>query len=208
MVNKPDAQSLSTLHQRLLAGDPVAPAEFAEHTVTPLAELLRTLNQGLRDRSMADEAATDAVLDFVKSPQAFDPTRSSVWGFLELAAKRNLANLRLKEQRQRGKISRFHDVALHDPARKKVQDSPLASLVASEANAEDQKRLSAEVADLKPEEAQVFRLMREGVRETAEYARALGIVDRPHGEQRAIVKQIKDRLLKRMKRSLRETGNE
>ena len=44
-----------------------------EQTLTPLAELLRALNQACETRAWADEAATDAVLDFVKSPQGFDP---------------------------------------------------------------------------------------------------------------------------------------
>ena len=114
----------------------------------------------------------------------------------------------LKEQRHRGRVSRFWDVAIHDPARKKVQDSPLASLVASEMNANECAKLDAKIADLSPEEAQVFRLMREGVRATAAYAEALGIANRPPAEQKATVKQVKDRLLKRMKRSLREADNE
>jgi tRNA C32,U32 (ribose-2'-O)-methylase TrmJ len=81
-------------------------------------------------------------------------------------------------------------------------------LVASETSVNDQARLDAQVAELSIEEARVFRLMREGVRDTAAYARALGIADRPRNEQKATVKQIKDRLLKRFKRSLREAGNE
>lgn len=192
----------------MIGGDPVAPAEFAELTVGPMAEMLRAINRGLRDGSMADEAATDAVLEFVKSPHAFDPARSSVWAFLELGARRNLANVMLKERRQRGRVSRFRDVALHDPARKKVQDSPLASLVASEAKAIDRAKLDAEIAALSPVEAEVFRLMTEGVRATAEYSRVLGIAGRPPAEQKTTVKQVKDRVLKRMKRALRETDNE
>jgi hypothetical protein len=204
MFTKPAAERLLAVHKRLLAGDPVAPAELAYLTIAPLAEALRISSRGLRDESMAHEAATDAVLDLAKSPQSYTPGRSGVWSFLEMAAGRNLANLLLKERRQRGKISRFADVALHDPARKKVQDSVLTSLAETEATGALGQKLNAKVASMSPADAFVINLMSDGVRATAEYARVLGIADRPKDEQKRAVKRVKDRLLKRLKRSLQE----
>ncbi len=208
MFTKPDPQRLIELHRRLIADDPVAPSEFAELTVEALTEVIRIGNHDLRDANMADEAATDAILDFLKSPKTFDPGQSSIWSFLEMAARRNLSNLVLKESRQHGKGIRYKDVALHDPARKKVQESPLASLTEVEATTTAHEKVDAEVASLSPTEAAVFKLMSDGVRRTADYARALGIADRPAGEQKLAVKQVKDRLMKRMKRSLQEADDE
>ena len=208
MFTKPDPELLRSIHQRLVAGDPVAPAEFAELMVPLLAKILRIANKDLRDESMAEEAAIDAILDFVKSPQTYVSDRSSIWSFLEMAARRNLANLLVKEQRQRGRISRFKDIALHDPARKKDQESPLAFLAELEITATCRERVNTEIASLSPMEAKVFRLMSDGVRQTDKYVRVLGIADKPMKEQRQKVKQVKDRLMKRLKRALQETGNE
>jgi DNA-binding CsgD family transcriptional regulator len=208
MFTKPDPEQLLSIHQRLVAGDTIAPAEFAELVIPPLAEVLRITNKDLRDENMADEASTDAVLDFVKSPQVYVHGRSSIWSFLEMAAQRNLSNLLVKERRQQGRIARFKDVALHDPARKKDQESPLAFLAELETTGSCRERVNAEIASLSPVEAAVFRLMSDGIRRTDEYAQALGIADKPLKEQRQKVKQVKDRLMKRLKRSLRETDNE
>jgi hypothetical protein len=46
----------------------------------------------------------------------------------------------------------------------------------------------------------VLELMLRRERRTAMYAAACGVADRPPKEQRRLVKQIKDRLLKRIER--------
>lgn len=204
MGKRPTAEALLSIHQRLLAEDPVAPAELAEMSIEHLAEELRIGNSRLRDESMAYDAATDAILEFAKFPHRYEPSRSGVWSFLKMAARRNLANLQQKENRQRGRISRFKSVALHDPTRKKTEKSILASLAEAEEDGALRKELRAKTVSFSPEEAAVFSLMSDGVRATEEYARVLGIDDRPRDEQKRVVKRVKDRLLKRLKRSLKE----
>lgn len=198
----PSPQRLSAIHKRLIAGDAAAPAEAAELIIPALAEALRIGRRGLRDEAMACDAATDAVLGFAKAPQTYKPDRSGVWTFLHLAARRNLANLIVKERRQRGRIIRFAAIALRDPARKKTQESVLSALVENEEARALRDRLNSAVAGLPPDEAAVLELLSNGIRATAEYARVLGIDHRPAEEQKRVVKNMKDRLLKRLKRSL------
>ena len=49
--------------------------------------------------------------------------------------------------------------------------------------------------------APMWELMGEGERRTAVFARALGLEDRPPGEQEREVKRVKDRIKKRMQRA-------
>src|SRR5688500_10732710 len=72
MFTRPTAKHLLCIHQRLIAGDPVAPAELAAVAIAPLAAILR-INNRLRDESMAHDAATDSVLEFAKSPESHKP---------------------------------------------------------------------------------------------------------------------------------------
>src|SRR5665213_2647203 len=113
MFTKPDPADLLSIHRRLLAGDPVAPAALAELVIDPLTKTIQFGRSEFRDQCMASEAVTDAVLDFAKSPAAFHPARSNVWSFLEMASRRNLANILLKERRQRARVSRFKDCLLY-----------------------------------------------------------------------------------------------
>lgn len=205
---KPSAEHLLAIHQRLLADDPVAPAELAEVAIEPLVEELRLGRRRLRDESMVYEAVVDAVLELTKLPHRYDRAKSSMWSYLKMSARGNLANLLLKEHRQRNRVFRSATVALHDPARKKMEEDVLTLVAEAEMTGLLQDKLAKEIASLSPGDAAVFRLMSDGVRDTAQYANALGIGDKPPEEQRRIVKQAKDRLMKRLKRSLQGESNE
>ncbi len=206
MSNKPPPERLADVYRRLLAGDPVAPAELAELAIEPLAYELTLGKRRLRDETFAIDAATDAVLDFAKRPGAYDPSAMAVWSFLCMAARRNLANRLLAERRHTGRVFRFGSVELRARARNRDSESPLDGL----AEAEFVRRRLEELGldSFSPEDLAILRLMADGERDTARFAAVTGIADRSREEQSKLVKQAKDRLLKRLRRSASEGSDD
>lgn len=209
MGNKPPPERLNDLHRRLLVDDPIAPAELAELTIEPLAHELRFGRGRTRDENHAVDAATDAVLDLAKHPASFIAGRMTIWSFLCMAARRNLANALLKERRHAARVLRFAAVALPPSARKEGAVTPLNELADAElAHKRLAELTSGPVSSLSPEELAVLRLVADGERDTARFAAVMGCADRSMDEQRRLVKQAKDRLLKRLKRSVSEDSDD
>jgi len=198
-------EHLLALHRRLLAADPVAPAELAHAAIDALADELREGSRRIRDDCTALDAATDAVLEFSKQPQTYDPSRLTPWAYLRMAARRNLANTLRKESRHRNRILRFANVALHGAAGNKEVASPSTDLADQERARVRLDALSAgPICAMPAEDHAVLRLIADGERATGPFAAILGITSQPEHEQRRRVKQAKDRVLKRLTRSAPE----
>lgn len=208
MSAKPTPEHLIDVHRRLLDNDAAAPAELAELVIEPLAlELMRGPKRP-RDEAFAVDAATDAVLECAKDPRSFDPSRLPLWSFLRMAARRDLANRILKERRHAGLVRRYADVALPASARNKPTD-PMDGLVEAELARKQLEGLTlGPMKSLADPDLAVLRLVAEGVRDTARFAAVMGLNDQPVQEQRRLVKQAKDRILKRLKRHAAGDPNE
>ncbi len=205
MSNKPLLGHLADLHRRLLAGDPVAPAELAELAIEPLAHELRIGKGRVRDETLSIDAATDAVLELAKRPETYDPSVMAVWSFLYMAARRNLANRLVAEGRHARRILRSGSVELREPARNEDSENPLDKLAEAESAGKGLANLASGPMDsLSSEDLAVLRLVAGGERDTARFAAVMGVADRPREEQQKLVKQAKDRLLKRLRRSASE----
>ena len=180
---------------RDLVADPDTAGRFAELVLPPLEQALRARWPRVDGHECA-AAAGDAVLAVVKHLERYDPERRPVRAYLRMIAKRRLINRFAAEARhQRGRIP-WDDVELGVAAR---NSSPSASPF-------DTAEWQAVLARLSEADAQVFALMRDGVRRTSAYAAALGLADRTEIEQRAEVKRAKDRILVRLKRVARTRG--
>jgi len=181
----PSPEQLAELHQLLLAGDATAPAMLAEAVHDEL------------------DAVVDAVMDFVKAPERFDPSQMGILSFLEMAARRNLSNALVSLRRQNMRILQAGAVALEESARNEKERRPLDALSRRERTRRMLDAIDAEQSkSFSPEEVAVLRLIADGERATDRYAEVLGLSDKPVVEQRRIVKQVKDRLMKRLKRSI------
>ena len=187
---------LLNLHERLLANDPVATVEFFEIVVPILERYLRyqfpSIGPGV-DPGIYLTATHDALTDYFKNPQNYDPSRSGLMTYLKLAAKRDLQNLFRKESRHAaGRIS------LESVEFDQSDGNELSETVADSIDAE---RLREELTqDMTPTEREVFFLMAEGERSTKAAAAALGIGDLAAPDQAREVKRVKDRLKKRIQR--------
>jgi len=199
----PSTECLLELHRRLLAADPVAPAELTQHALDALADELRRGSHRIRDDCVVFDAATDAILELAKRPQAFDPARLHLWAYLKMAARGNLANILKKERRHHDRVLRFAVVELRGSAGNIEIASPSDDVADQEiARARIDALVTGPINSMSVEDLAVLRLIAAGERATGPYATILGLAHQPESEQRHFVKQAKDRLLKRLKRSV------
>jgi len=199
----PSPEQLAELHQLLLAGDATAPAMLAEAVLDELTRRVESHSRRTRDPQLVADAVVDAVMDFVKAPERFDPSQMGILSFLEMAARRNLSNALVSLRRQNMRILQAGAVALEESARNEKERRPLDALSRRERTRRMLDAIDAEQSkSFSPEEVAVLRLIADGERATDRYAEVLGLSDKPVVEQRRIVKQVKDRLMKRLKRSI------
>jgi hypothetical protein len=188
------------LHERLCRLDPLVSTEVCQAF---LPGLLRYLAWKLPDVDdhLLQEAAGLALIEYLKSPDDFDPARGDLGKYLRLAAYRDALNLvRTEQPHQRGRVSFFVEFGPDGGNLIGREQEPSDRLARAEDDAALEQRLLAFEADCDPDERIVLRLMLAGKRDTASCAAALGIADRPADEQARRVKQIKDRLKKRLER--------
>lgn len=146
---------------------------------------------------LRDEAADRALIDFLGAPHRFDPARSSLGEYLQMAARGDLLNLLERERRARRGIP-LDSVAEPDDHRNSTSDE-------DEMLTFDHPQLVAEVAAFDAHERTAFELLREGVRDTRTCAARLNLTHLPDAEQVRAVKRLKDRVLKRLVRSVEDS---
>ncbi|HXG36822.1 MAG TPA: sigma factor [Dehalococcoidia bacterium] len=184
------------VHQRLLQGDPTAPAEVIIAYLEPLIRRLRRRFPDVADETIIHDAATDALFQYVQSPGRFDPTKSSLTSYLTMAARGDVLNALARERRRATRQVPLETVAEAALARNTLQESEDSS--ESMAASPLLQVILQEVSD--PADRELLKMILTGERKTAPYARALGITDQSEAEQRKIVKRHKDRLKKRLRR--------
>ena len=194
-----------TLHARLVAGDPVAPAELAERYLDILVVRVAGAYPGLDDDLYGDAAET-ALVSLIKNPVSYDPQRSSLENYLALSARRDLLNLVRSRQRQQGAASGFSVVELSVESTETIaDDDPGVDPAAVLERADDDRPpgwLQEITAVWTYQEREFLDLMQENERRTSRYAEVLCIADLAPAEQRAEVKRMKDRLTRRIQRAV------
>jgi len=164
------------------------------------------------DEQFVDEALETAVLDYLYRPGGFDPSRGKTLpNFLLLIAQRRMANLGRSEDRERQKLQRMLAEEALEPflSPAAAAPSPAEIIMAAEDDAKTERvlarrrQLLAEFAQRQsPTDRQVLELIRQGQRQHAPYAEALGIDGKPEPDQRTIVREVKYRLFRAMRRSM------
>jgi RNA polymerase sigma-70 factor (ECF subfamily) len=195
------------LHQRLLERDPVAPSDLACAYLDWLATALARANPRA-DPHDCNTAAEEAILAYLKRPQAYHPTRLPLDRYLRMAARADLHNLWRRERRHQQHRADLDVVEFSLVAGNQSwdeADDPSHTLERQEAQMTAQQRLAPRLeaarAGLSPQEAQALELLQMGERKTGPYAAALGITHLPAAEQRQQVKRVKDKLKKRLERA-------
>lgn len=187
------------LHLRLLGGDAAAVYHCSAFSPPNVQAALRRRDRRTAHVHMMEEAVDTDVFDYAKSPRSYDPSRLSLLAYPRMAAWRAFLMLLEREQRRRRVMFSLPAVELlpdggNDPG----NDEPITlppgvtpgGVLAKPA------RLA-----LNPGDQRVIRLMAvDEVRDTAVFARVLGLEHLDAQGQEDAVKHAKDRLTKRLRR--------
>jgi len=193
-------------HARLLNHDVTASEELACRYLEAVRRHVEARGRahGVFDEHLINDAATDAVLDYIRRPDKFDPGKSGLLGYLKRAAERDLINAVTKDRRKRRGEELSDDVELAIVSRKKpselerIRRDAEAEIIAGLEPKQDVENVFQGIENLR--DRQLLKLMLKGERETAVFAAVLGIQDVPVPQQRKVVKQHKDRLKQQLKR--------
>ena len=188
------------IHARLLAEDVTAPAELAEAVLEePVKQLLiqrlRRYFQNLKEPDLLYDSIIDALMNYIKRPSQFDPTKRSFLGFLVMAARMDLLNA-LKQKRHLKKEISIEDVEILSRAGNyRVEEESLPERLDSQRTWGEVGKLFSGLRDL-----EILKLIMAGEKKTEIFAKVLEIENRSPEEQRKEVKRHKDRIQKRLER--------
>lgn len=193
MASFPDKDWCVEAHRRLVSSDPTASSELCKAILPALIGWLHAKGR-TSEKELIRDAATDALLDYIKSPEKWKPESGTLVSYMCMAADRDLLNALEKLQRRRRRellIADVEDEAFDRnvlPEAEYPADSlvVLLSILDRHVTAETDRRLLA--------------LMLKGERSTAKFAEVLGILNLPKEERARKVKQHKDRLKKVVER--------
>lgn len=194
------------LHRRLLADSSLTVTSEIAEEFLPL--VTRSLARAFpnSDQHLVETAVEDALLAYFDRPEQFDPTRSSLFTYLQMRAKGYLLNSLGQQKRfeERHKVIELDSVETVYKLEAQNEMDAEAALIERHSQAEIIGQLREIITD--PTDLQVVTLMIEGVRETRAFAEVLGITDHSAAEQAKLVKQCKDRLKKTLHRKLKHKG--
>ena len=202
----PTEEWLSQIHKRLLANDPIAPADLADNVLDVLIKKLSSKYYYLHDPDIIIDAVSDALLSYIKNPKQFKPSERGLLGYLQMAAEGDLKNALSKVSRRYKKECVIDDVELtllggNISLRKKyVQNETFLS-----DDKDKLKKLYSEIKTLfsDPKDLQMAELILKGERLTATFAKLLCLEKESITVQQCAVKRNKDRIKKRIERHLK-----
>jgi len=186
--------------KRLCQGDPVAPSDFAEFYLPRLSGWLARHYPHVSE-DLRVSAAHDAIIALIKNPLQYRPELQTLDGYLRLSASGDLKNLLRREQRHALKSIPLEAVELSGDSGKYLGDVTSDPSRQVEEGEMIEQVLPSVIAVLTAEERVVLELMAQGERRTQVFAEALGIDGLSPADQRRRVKQLKDRLKKRLERA-------
>jgi hypothetical protein len=194
------------LHVRLCDQDPTAVADVCRAYLRPLLAWLAARYPRL-DPDLRQTSAHDALIAYVRTPHAYDPSRMELGAYLRMAARGDLLNLYGRERKhQKGRVGLA--VVEDEGADGNLigEEDPSLQLEAAEEAGRRRYVLRAVMEGFGEAERRVLELMLAGERKTAAYATALGVERLPVHEQEREVKKVKDRIKKRVQRGVPRHG--
>lgn len=200
MDNAPSAAFDSDIHERLLIGDPIAPADLVTAYLEPLTHGLQRHFSHVQDQHLIADAVTDTLLNYIENPTRFDPRKASLRQYLGMAARRDLLNALRKEQRRAGREQRTRQKMFADAVALRARSGNVVQEDEEPGGTTQTLMPQAFKAITDSRDQKCLQLILDGERKTAAYAVILEIQDYPVAEQRKIVKRHKDRLKKRLER--------
>lgn len=202
-----DHDLLLKLHERICMGDPIAPDQLVSEYLVPLQTSLRR-GWLLLPREAVQDAVVDALLTYLQRPDAFDPQRSpSLLAYLKMIASRRLTDALRKQMRLNKRERSVGGVVEINQYGSNMSAGTWPPAFDEEG---DPDALPPEIEEMlnnlfpEPRDRRLLKLICQGRQETSAYAAILGIGSLLESEQRRIVKQHRDRILKRLRRHQKE----
>jgi RNA polymerase sigma-70 factor (ECF subfamily) len=199
-----DSERGLELHLLIKVGNDLALAKLYDCYGGDIVSALRRWYPNLAkdDNDYFLEAVNEAFFGYYKNPYTFDPGKSTLKRFLEVAAERDLLNILEREKRHTGKENLPEDVELEEifwNTIKRDTQSIDEKIIARET----MDWIHKELANHFPLETDLVlaKMILQGVRETDAFAEALQIEKLQREEQKKEVKRHKDRIIKVMERN-------
>ncbi|HEX3151338.1 MAG TPA: hypothetical protein VHR66_24885 [Gemmataceae bacterium] len=206
----PTPEEERDLHRRLVERDPVAPSDLADAYLQHLVDWLRRKNLRSIPDDFITEAAGDALVSLMKRPESYrGDTELSLVAYLQMSASADLKNVLAKQQRWTARNISLAAVEVAPDGGKvlSVTDDPADQLVLEEDVELIRNEIMPALRDgLTAEELRCLDLLLECERSTEPYADVLGIGHLEIDEQRRLVKQVKDKLQRRITRGRSRHG--
>ena len=199
-----EADKVQDLHERLVAGDPTAPAELAEAALPVLLNHLAGRYAG-QDEHLRVEAVTQALMDYLGDPAKYDRSKSKLLTYLRTAANGDMMNLLAKGDRRDERFEVTDPVELSKSGGN-TQIEGYADPVFDEIRelaAADKLEAFMQETFAYPVDRELAGLVLDDVRKTSEYVSVLKLEDMDEVSQRAEVKRHKDRIKKTLNRARR-----
>jgi RNA polymerase sigma-70 factor (ECF subfamily) len=189
------------VHQRLLRGDPTASLDASELILNPLVARLRAKWPTL-DEIYCYDAATEVLVQYLQAPERYDPSKSSVLGWLAMQAHGDLTN---DYQSRQKRFERSWTVESDLPSRPESEDPARLEdyLPPTQLDARlEPSRMLATVYLAFPDERdrQLIWHVIDGSRSTDEAAEILGLTNLTGEERTKEVRKNKDRIKTRLRR--------
>ena len=188
------------LHERLLAGDPTAPAIITDRLFIKVRDDLQRKYFQDHYRDLVNYAATEAFVSYFQRPEQYDPEKANLQTYLRISAEGDLKNALRSERNFQEKFQTGVELSQFE-GKGEVEAEPLSTLQGKE--------LREEIRKLFPDQRdwELAELIIDQERRTEPFAEILGIQHLPVEEQRAEVKRHKDRIKQKLRRfgdSIRE----
>ncbi len=188
-------------HSRLLERDPTAPADLAQAVLGVVLERLRRKYPNFVHDGDLDDSVADAILSYCERPEQFVPSKMSLLAYLTMSADGDFRNALARARRRSRRVLSL-EVVEESPARRKTMHERAHSADDIVIERMESERLTERVraAAHSPAEIRILQLMVDGERRTDHFASVLGVQRLSVNDQRRLVKQVKDRLKKRLVR--------
>ena len=208
MKGKPSQEYLIEQLRLHIEGDPVAQSRLAEAIYPHLVWLLGIKYKVNIDDDWIHEAASEAVIKFLKKPETYDPEKKGLLSYLERAAK-----WRLDDIIERNNTYRKRFISSESPKiiefRQNVEVLDGLSVLEIKEEFEKRKTNNAEpdLTGILPQlfeneiDVRMAELICAKVRSTTQYVAVLNISGESAEEQKRIVKRHKDRIKLKLKRA-------
>lgn len=197
-------EELDALWRALCAGSPTAPRRLINACLPRLIPILRRRFSVLPSECIHD-AAHDALIELIRSPGGYRPQKGSLLNYLVHIGNNRLIDLyrQIKRQRERY-VGGAVELALVEAYQFREADYREPDLYNSDTLPPDLQALLNDLLPDSQDRAAIELVLQEGRATVAQFAVIWGFDHLPPEEQTTLVKQNRDRIMKKIRRKQRE----